>query len=87
MESILPNMMSEASKIAEALGATEVANGMKKMNFTLDHEIDRLKLLHTKNKHIRPEEIQIALQEQSTLANLISEARIRLDALQLIRVN
>ncbi len=85
MEKILPNMIAAATKIAEALGATEISNGLQRMSVTMDHEIDRLKSLHKKNKHIRPEEIRIALEEQTSLATLIKDARIRLDALQLIR--
>jgi ATP-dependent helicase HepA len=57
------------------------------MNLTLDHEIDRLNILHEKNKDIRPEEIQVALNEQTTLATLIKDARLRLDALQLIKLS
>jgi ATP-dependent helicase HepA len=55
------------------------------MNRTLNHEIDRLKSLQEKNKHIRPEEIQIAVEERSHLSAIISNARIRLDALLLVR--
>lgn len=85
METILPNMISAATKIAEERGAAEITNGLQRMNLTLDHEIDRLKTLQHKNKDIRPEEIQIAIKEQTTLATLIKDARVRLDAIQLIR--
>jgi ATP-dependent helicase HepA len=85
METILPNMISAATNIAEERGVKEKLKGLQRMNLTLDHEIGRLKTLNKKNKDIRPEEIQIALQEQTTLAALIKDARVRLDALQLIR--
>lgn len=85
METILPNMIDAATEFAEALGAAEISRGMERMRLSLDHEIDRLKALAQKNKHIRPEEIQIALEEQRTLAALMQDARVRLDALQLIR--
>lgn len=84
VETILPNMISKATKIAAEHGSREISNGLRRMNNTLDHEINRLKLLQEKNKDIRPEEIQIALKEQSTLATLINAARVRMDALQLI---
>ncbi|MDA3893973.1 MAG: RNA polymerase-associated protein RapA [Salinivirgaceae bacterium] len=87
METILPNMISVATKIAEEHGAKEISNGLQRMNLTLDHEIDRLNILHEKNKDIRPEEIQVALNEQTTLATLIKDARLRLDALQLIKLS
>jgi ATP-dependent helicase HepA len=85
-EAILPSMISSAKKIAETLGAAEISRGQQKMGLTLDHEINRLKSLQQKNNNIRPEEIQIAVNEQLTLAALIKDARIRLDALQLIRM-
>ncbi|MTI30246.1 RNA polymerase-associated protein RapA [Xanthovirga aplysinae] len=85
METLLPNMITAATKIAEAFGEIEISNGLQRMNLTLDHEISRLESLSKKNKHIRPEEIRMALEEQRTLASLIRNARIRLDALQLIR--
>ena len=85
VETLLPNMISSARKYAKALGATEITHGLKKMNSTLDHEIERLKSLQKKNNNIRPEEIRIAVEEQATLAALIKDARIRLDALQLIQ--
>ena len=85
VETILPNLISAATKIAEEKSTKEIANGLQRMNLTLNHEIDRLKMLQKKNKNIRPEEIKIALKEQSTLTSLIKAARVRLDAIQLIR--
>ena len=85
METILPDMISAATKIAEQQSAKEKASGLRRMNLTLNHEIDRLKILQKKNKNIRPEEIQIALNEQLTLTSLIKDSRVRMDAIQLIR--
>jgi ATP-dependent helicase HepA len=85
VETILPDMISTAVKIAEERGAAEISKGLQRMTLKLDHEIERLKVLHTKNKNIRPEEIQIALKEKTSLATLIKNARVRMDALQLIR--
>ena len=84
-ETILPQMIAIATKIAEQLRVKEIARGLEHMNRSLDHEIDRLKNLQKKNKNIRPEEIQIALDEQSKLSSLIQDARVRMDAVQLIR--
>jgi ATP-dependent helicase HepA len=67
VETILPDMISAATKIAEKQSVKEIAKGLQRMNFTLKHETDRLKVLQIKNKNIRPEEIQIALDEQRTL--------------------
>jgi ATP-dependent helicase HepA len=82
---VLPNMISKATEIAAELGDYEITNGLQRMNHTLNHEINRLKLLQKKNKDIRPEEIKIANTEQTTLATLINGARVRMDAIQLIR--
>lgn len=84
VETILPDMISAGQKIAEVQRTRIIAKGMQRMNLTLNHEIDRLKVLQQKNKNIRPEEIQLALDEQLTLATLIQYARVRLDAIQLI---
>ena len=84
-ETILPQMIASASEIVEQQRNRETALGLERMNRSLDHEIARLKNLQKKNKNIRAEEIQIALDEQSKLTSLIKEARLRMDALQLIR--
>jgi ATP-dependent helicase HepA len=85
VELIIPNMISVATKIAEEQSVNEIAQGLQRMNLTLNHEIDRLNNLQKQNKNIRPEEIQIALNEQLKLTSLIKNARVRLDAIQLIR--
>jgi ATP-dependent helicase HepA len=85
METILPNMISAATKIAEEQSEKEISKGLQRMNLTLNHEINRLEVLQKKNRNIRPEEIQIALEEQRTLTSLINHARVRMDAIQLIR--
>lgn len=85
MEIVLPNMISAATEFAEELKSKEIATGLKRMNLSLGHEISRLKQLQKKNKSIRPEEIHIAEKEQADLAARINQARIRMDAIQLIK--
>jgi len=85
METFLPNMIKAATDIADVLGTKEISNGLQRMNNTLNHEITRLKSLHKKNKNIRPDEIQTALEEQINLESQINSSRIRLDALQMIK--
>jgi ATP-dependent helicase HepA len=84
VETLLPDMISAAKSIAAAHRKEEIAWGMLRMNLTLNHEIERLFILQKKNKNIRPEEIQIAVVEQGTLATLIQHAQLRMDAIQLI---
>ena len=85
METLLPNMISAATSLAEMLASTEIMLGLQKMRRKLDHEIDRLISLQTNNPLIRPEEIQLAQEERDSLAALIQDARVRLDGLLLVR--
>lgn len=84
METVLPQMISMATTIAEYQGAQKMAEGLERMNLVLEHEINRLTLLQTKNRSIRPAEIQTAKDEKTNLTASIKDARIRLDSLQLI---
>src|SRR5690606_17269017 len=85
VDTILPNMISSATEIATELGEKEITKGLQRMKLKLNHEIDRLTALQKKNNHIRTDEIQTAIEERTSLSKLIKNARIRLDALQLIR--
>lgn len=85
VDTILPEMIKTAIEIAEHLKKKEIAAGLEYMNQRMDHEIGRLASLYKRNKAIRPDEIQTALNEKNVLTTLISEARIRMDSLQLIK--
>jgi len=85
VDTVLPNMISSATNIAEEMGAIEITKGLQRMNNALNHEIERLAALQKKNKNVRPDEIRIAMAERTTLSEIIKNARVRLDALQLIR--
>lgn len=86
VEKMLPEMISAATEIAEEMGEKEIEKGLDRMKRTLNHEINRLTALQKKNKEIRPEEIQSAIEERNALFILIRKARLRLDAVQLIRM-
>jgi len=85
VKTMLPDMISSAMEIAEKMGEQEIEKGLERMKRTLDHEINRLTALQKKNKDIRPDEIQAAIEARNTLSALIQKARVRLDAVQLIR--
>lgn len=85
VETVIPNMIASAARCADVLGADAIAAGLLRMNTVLDHEIARLKSLQKKNNTVRPDEIRTAEQEQQSLAAVIASARVRLDALLLIR--
>jgi ATP-dependent helicase HepA len=86
VKTMLPNMIESATEIAEEMGEKEIEKGLERMKGILNHEINRLTALQKKNKDIRAEEIQAAIEERNTLFFLIKKARIRLDAVQLIRM-
>ena len=85
VDTIIPDMIKTATEVAEQLKLEEIDKGSARMNQTLDHEIGRLAYLFKRNKGIRPDEIRTALDEKSVLTALINNARIRMDAVQLIR--
>lgn len=85
VETILPNMIDQATALAEGIAAEKISQSLQNMQHRLDHEIDRLKTLAKRNNHIRREEIQFAEEEQQQLSNLIQEARIRLDGLLVVQ--
>ncbi|WP_026969185.1 RNA polymerase-associated protein RapA [Algoriphagus terrigena] len=85
VETMLPDMIASATEIAEEMGENEIEKGLARMRRTLDHEINRLSALQKKNKDIRVDEIQAAIAERNTLSALIKRARVRLDAVQVIR--
>ena len=85
VDMILPNMLKTATEVASELAKAEVAKGFERMNSDMKHEVSRLKSLQKKNQHIRPEEINVAIEEHLELAKLIQDASIRMDALQLIK--
>jgi ATP-dependent helicase HepA len=82
---ILPNMLKVANERVESLREKEIEKGIKRMEITMNHEIGRLASLHEKKKHIRIEEVRIALDVQAKLTTMIKNARVRMDAMQLIR--
>lgn len=87
VETMLPDMISSATEIAEEMGEQEIEKGLEKLKRILNHEISRLTALQKKNKDIRADEIQAAIEERNNLFSLIKKARIRLDAVQLIRMD
>lgn len=86
VESILPSMISTATELAKLRAASLIMQGIRTMEQSLEHEISRLKSLQKVNQNIRPEEIELAMQSQQKLKELMQDADVRLDALQLIQM-
>ncbi len=85
VDTLIPHMIRIATEVANQLKEKEIVEGLNRMNQTLEHEIGRLAYLFKRNKSIRPDEIRTAMDEKNALTNLISDARIRMDSLQLIK--
>lgn len=85
VDTIIPDMMDTAYEIAEQLRLEGIDEGLQRMSQTLDHEIGRLASLFKRNKAIRKDEVRTALEEKNELVELIGNARIRMDSIQLIR--
>lgn len=85
VDTLIPDMIRTATEVASRLKKKEIKEGLNRMNQTLEHEIGRLAYLFKRNKGIRPDEIRAALDEKNELTTLISDARIRMDSLQLIK--
>lgn len=83
---IIPKMVETASEVAEQLKADAIEEGLMKMSQTLDHEIGRLSALYKKNKAIRPDEVRKAMMEKNALIQLIADAQLRMDSIQLIKM-
>lgn len=61
--------------------------GLAEMKTVLEGETDRLVRLSRVNPSVSREEIDAAKDEQAALAAMISRARLRLDAVRLIRLS
>lgn len=86
LETIIINMIHTDGELTEQRKMEKVKTGLTLMSQTLNHEIGRLAALHKLNNSKRLDEVRTALEEKELLTNLISEACIRMDSLQLIRV-
>ncbi len=86
VDAVIPNMIEAATEVAEQLKIEAIKEAMGHMSQTLDHEIGRLAYLYKRNKSIRPDEVRSALDEKTALSSMITDARIRMDSIQLIRI-
>lgn len=85
VDEIFPEMLKTAEEIADQMKNKEIEQGLQYMNQIFDHEIGRLAYLYKRNRAIRSDEIKTALQQRTELTELITNARIRIDAILLIR--
>ena len=80
----LPAMLQHGAVLAESRAGVLRQTALKEMNALLGHEVQRLRMLRRVNDHIRPQEIELAVQQQAELATALQQSRVRLDSLRLI---
>lgn len=84
-EDLLPGLIAQAQSIASSQISGIIAQARKEMIAQLDHEIARLKELQKVNRSVRAEEVELLAQQRSALDQHLRSARLRLDAIRLIR--
>lgn len=77
-------MLKTAQDNAAAAARELIESSLAEMNGMLGHELHRLRTLRQVNRHIRPEELELAEREQRELHAAIHGARLRLDCLRMI---
>ena len=82
---LLPVIAGESVKFADQVSKTFIENGLKRVINITGREYDRLIMLKNMNDSIRDEEILSAKNKMEQLNGYISSARLRLDAMRLIR--
>jgi len=84
-EELAPDMLAIADGIASNRRETIVDQARKEMTAQLEHEISRLRKLHKVNRTVRPEEIELLVEQHRALDVHFTGARLRLDAIRLIQ--
>ena len=84
-EELLPALLAKSHGVATGRIASLAAQARTEMATQLDHEIARLTELRKVNGSVRPEEIDSLARQKNELDQHLSHARLRLDAIRLIR--
>ncbi len=84
-EDLFPLLIEKSQSVASSAVAGIVAKARQEMNTQLAREIERLKELQKVNRSVRPDEIQLLVEQQRALDQHLSSARLRLDAIRLIQ--
>jgi ATP-dependent helicase HepA len=83
---LIPAMMEKSRKLAETVSRQMIDRANERIRAILGDEIQRLVALKKINPDIREQEICLAREKMADLLSHISQSRIRMDALRLIRV-
>lgn len=84
-EELLPTLLQQAEAIARQRVPPLIAAARGRMTARLDHEIHRLTRLRKVNPSVRAEEIERWAGQRRALDEHLSQSRLRLDAIRLIR--
>jgi ATP-dependent helicase HepA len=84
-EELLPGLIAKTQVLASRQVVGLVAQARQEMTAQLDREIARLKELRKVNRSVRAEEIELLVEQQRALAQHLTIARLRLDAIRLIQ--
>ena len=85
-EALLPGMIRASADMAETHSKGIIAKARKEMTQTLGKEVDRLTWLQQKNPAVDEHEVDMARTALQNLDKALSTARLRLDALRMVRV-
>ena len=81
---VLPTMLESVRDIGTEKSKNVVRDALTAMRAELSGEISRLKDLAEINDHVRPEEISALEAKEAQLTEVISAARVRVDAVRLV---
>ena len=85
-ESLLPEMIQTSARVVERQSKQIIEKARADMTHTLGMEVQRLERLQLKNPAVTDTEIAMARADLEELETALSTARLRVDALRLIRV-
>lgn len=84
-EELLPVLLRTSREHACRRVSGLIAAARRDMAAQLDREIDRLRALGKVNRSVRPEEIDLLVQQKGALDRYLAGARLRLDAVRVIQ--
>jgi ATP-dependent helicase HepA len=84
-EELLPVLLRTSRDLATRRVSGLIAAARVEMAAQLDHEIGRLRELAKVNRSVRPEEIDLLIQQKEALDQHLGGARLRLDAVRVIQ--
>jgi len=83
---LLPSLLKKSHEIVKGISKPLIRDAREKINQIAGQEVTRLKQLQKINPDVKADEIFLAQQHLDSLLKYLSTARLRLDALRLIRL-